>query len=248
MWSFVRACVLSCALTASAIAGEIYQETIDVSIPQGAAGRWKTVVATDVGVPPGCDLLWDITQPATKTFAVSDDEQQIVFYISDKPVSLRCDWVNFTTRKRGRVKLTFNPESPDPPTPPDPRPPDPPTPPTPPRPDGLAGAIYDKAVAVGRPEDCKKMAANYAAVSKGLENARLWQKDNAFQGVPRYFTFAQALSAVTQANQAAKLDQSWRDFGDFMFTEATKYGSTIEAVHTFYDQASKGLSAAGDKK
>lgn len=247
MWSFLRACVLACALTTAAIGGETYQETIDVAIPAGTAGKWKTIVATEVGVPAGCDLLWDITQPPTKTFAVSDDEQQVVFYISDKPVSLRCDWVNFTTKKRGRVKLTFNPEQPDPPSPP-PTPPDPPVPPPTPRPDGLAGTIYDKAIAVNRPEDAKKLAANYAAVSKGLENARLWQKDNTFTGTPRYFTYQQALSAVSQANAAAKLDQAWAPFGDFMFAESTKYMATIEAVHTFFYQAQKGLEAAGAKQ
>lgn len=247
MYAYLRSIAIAIALLSSAAGAEYVTQSVDVQLAATQTGKWKTVDAAAIGAPAGADLLWDITRPSTKLFAVSDDESQIVFWIGRESVEVRCDWVNFTTRKRGRIKITFTPDQPEPPTPPDPRPPEPPTPPTP-RPDGLAGAIFDKAIAVNKPEDCLRLSDNYWSVTKGIENAREFQRGNRAAPEPRYYTVAQALAAVSQANTDDKFGPEWKDFGSWLFEQSSQHTTDINALYQFYYDAAKGLKAAGEKK
>lgn len=252
MYAYFRSFALALALLSSASGAEYVTQSVDVQLAAAQTGKWKTVDATAIGAPAGADLLWDITRPATKLFAVSDDESQIVFWIGKEPVEVRCDWVNFQTRKRGRIKITFTPDAPDPtpptpPTPPDPKPPEPPTPPVP-KPDGTAGLIYDKAIAVNKPEDCLRLSDNYWSVTKAIENAREFQRGNRAAPEPRIYTVAQALSAVTKANTEDKFGADWNEFGSWLFDLSTKHQTDINSLYQFYYDAAKGLKAAGEKK
>lgn len=238
MQKFISSIALAFALTASLCGADYVTHDMTVELAATQSGKWKTIVASEIGAPDGADLLWHITTPQAKRFALSDDQSQIAFWIGRESVEVLCDWVDFTNHKRGLITVRVNADGP---TPPDPKPPAP-------KPEGLAGVIYDAAIKVNRPADCLKMSDNFWAVTIGIQNARDFQKGNRNAPQPMYFNVGQAMQAVAQANKAASFDASWKDFGKWLEDESYKNMTSIDQLHAFYYAVAAGLKAAGGVK
>lgn len=247
MRNFISSIALAIALTASLCGADYVTHDVTVELAATQSGKWKTIVASEIGAPDDADLLWHITTPQAKRFALSDDQSQIAFWISRESVEVLCDWVDFTNHKRGLITVRVNADGPTPPDPgPGPKPPDP-KPPAP-KPEGLAGVIYEAAIKVNRPADCLKMSDNFWAVTIGIQNARKFQQGDRAAPEPKYFNVGQAMQAVAQANKAAAFDASWKEFGKWLEDEAYKNMTSIDQLHAFYYAASAGLKAAGGVK
>lgn len=220
-------------------------------------GRFVELSAAKLGAPDGADVLWEIIAPETLTIAQSDDGGRVSLWVQSTPVVIVCDWVQWDAHKRGKLKVVLDPRNPDPPgpgptppgpTPPDPRPPAPPSPLVP-RPEGLAGECYDRAKAVNRPSEARKLATNFATIAAGLKRAQDWQAatteaDRAKIADPKYFIVGRALQDLSKLNDEADVDKAWEPFGDWAYQTALANTATLERCRAALEGISTGLDAA----
>ncbi len=176
----------------------------------------------------GADISWEAKQPLTLPFkGPYDGGTTIVFHASTAgQYVVVADVIDWEAKKRTKTQWVVTVEGP-PPNPP--KPPQPPTPPKP-RPEGLAGEVYDRALAIGNPS----VAINYSA---RLDSVTSQIGAGALTTVPEVMgALRSALTGVAPG------DPKWVEFGQWIST--IRFGTTAQAKTTI-EAVSLGLRKAG---
>lgn len=204
------------------------------SKPNYDAGTIAVVTASGIPKGGGLDLI------APDALTVLTGPAANVFHMAAVPGSYRVSPRLYTVENVGGTAtvvikklpafmVTFVPPPPKPIDPDNPI-----DPPSPVRPLGWAGEVFDEAVKVKAPADCKRIAAKLRELAKAIEAKQLTRAED----VPSWFkSYLQPLG----------LGPAWRPFGDWSIGQLQIKVQTLDEAVTVFKAAAEGLEAAGGK-